>query len=150
MKLSVKDVPGQIRDAFPEYKGRKWNVKITDTVSFYDTYWSGGTKNDYRAVSLRNGEVADPLSGAFGMWYAPKEPKVKLPYGVVVVEHSFFQGKDVGITIHVRRDDLAMALPSASKNILMAGGKRRHATPTTRGTPSRLGALVSDINRLVR
>lgn len=122
IKLTAKDIPAIFRAAFPAYKGRKWTAQVGTKVYISDTNWSGGTKNTYRAVDLMTGLVTDPSPRALGPWYSPNEPTLEIPPHVVVLEHSIFMGKDSGITVHVRPDDIAHALPASP-----VGGKRRHA-----------------------
>jgi len=140
IKLSAKDVPAMLRAAFPNYHGRKWYVNVTTSVQMYDTYWSGGTRNQYVGVNLETGKVASPTAGAFGKFYDPNEPTVELQPGLAVVEHSMFMGKDAGITIHVHpaNANVARTLPSH------ASGKRRHAKPST------VGKLNADVRHLLR
>ena len=120
IKLTAKDVPAMLRRAVPGYHGRKWRANVTTSVQMYDTYWSGGTRNQYRAVNLETGMVGEPGSGAFGNFLNPREPTVELPPGVAIVEHSMFMGKDVGITIHVHPANVRSMLPARA-------GKKRHA-----------------------
>lgn len=119
IKLTAKDVPPAIRAAVPDYHGRKWHANVTTTVQMYDTYWSGGTKNEYVGVNLETGKVFEPLPRAFGTFDRPREPTVELEPGQAIVERSWFMGKDVGVTIHVHPSNVRGMLPAA-------GGKRRH------------------------
>ena len=135
IKLTAKDVPPAIRAAFPGYHGRKWRANVTTVVYMGDTYWSGGTRNEYVAVELATGRVASPDAGAFGTFLRPHEPQVELVPGAVIVEHSMFMGKDVGITIHVHPSNVRSMLPAR------AGGKRRHGGGAS--------ATAADVRRLL-
>jgi hypothetical protein len=135
IKLTAKDIPPMLRNVFPEYHGRKWRANVTTNVQMYDTYWSGGTRNQYRAVNLETGMIGEPGSGAFGNFLDPREPTVELPPGVAIVEHSMFMGKDVGITIHVHPSNVRSMLPAR------AGGKRRHGGGAS--------ATAADVRRLL-
>ena len=84
--------------AFPEYKGRKFAVEFTPTVTFYDTNWGGGSRNVYTAVSSdgRTATLSVPAP-----WINTVEGKtIEMPVDVLIVKHSFFCGKDMGITIY--------------------------------------------------
>ena len=95
-----KDAVRPIVEAtFPRYRGRTFKVGFTDTVSFHDTNWGGGSRNTYRAVRMDKGTVNDLPS--FAPWSNPVEGQtVDLPENVVVVEHSIFCGKDMGLRFY--------------------------------------------------
>lgn len=91
--------------AFPEWRGRKLFVKVRPDVFLSDTFWSGGTRNDYVAVELATGRTAPTLPKVG----TPREfggqggdVRVPIPEGVAIVEHSIFCGKDVGCTVYIR------------------------------------------------
>jgi len=97
IKLKKSQVRQILQMTFPEYRGRKYKIEFRDTVTFYDTNWSGGTRNTYRFVRA-DGKVADlPVAAP---WANPAERlTVEVPPDVLVVRHSFFCGQDMGITI---------------------------------------------------
>ena len=102
MNQSVKINTAQARPivamTFPEYRGRKFRVEFTATMTFYDTNWDGGTKNTYAAVRSDGKHERLPT---FSPWNNPVEGrKIDLPTDVLIVEHSHFCGTDCGITIY--------------------------------------------------
>lgn len=94
-KAQVKDI---LAATFPEYRGRKFKVEFASTVTFHDTNWGGGTKNTYIAIGS-NGRTARLSVPA--PWANPVEGKtVEMPANALVVKHTIFCGKDLGITIY--------------------------------------------------
>jgi len=97
IKLTKKQAEPILNATFPEYSGRKIRLEFTKTVSFYDTNWSGGTRNHYTAIH-NNDEVKEIYAPA--PWLNMIEgSKAELPENILVVMHSHFCGKDIGITI---------------------------------------------------
>lgn len=87
--------------AFPEYKGRKiriaYNVKKLSLRSF----WDGGSKSAFVIIRLQDMKrLPAPTSH-------PVFDRVQgvddfiIPEGYIVIEHIIFQGKDLGLRIHV-------------------------------------------------
>ena len=98
IKLNTKQARPVVQATFPEYKGRKFSIEFTTTVTMYDTNWGGGTRNVYKFVRS-DGNVASLPS--FAPWNNPVEGKtVDLPENVMMVEHSDFCGHDMGIRIY--------------------------------------------------
>lgn len=98
IKITRKQAAEIIKATFPNYTGKKIRVEFTSKVTFYDTNWSGGTRNVYAAVKAdgRTARVNVPAP-----WINAIEGKTfDLPADILVVEHSFFCGKDAGLTIY--------------------------------------------------
>jgi len=98
LKLNTKQAKPIVGQVFPNYKGRKFRIEFTKTVTFHDTNWGGGTRNYYAAVTAdgRAGNMHVPAP-----WVNPVEGKtVPLPPDVLLVEHAIFCGKDLGIRIY--------------------------------------------------
>lgn len=95
-----------LQNTFPNYKGRKISVVIADTF-IPDQSWSGGTRTLWKIFRL-DGKVYDPgrdySSGPFNPIEAFKPHQI--PDGCVVVQHTIFCGKDIGITILTKKVDL--------------------------------------------
>lgn len=114
-KLRKSDLPAALLAAFPNYSGRKFRLEVTESVTFYDLNASGGTWNRYTLVSL-DGQGAAALPHE-----SPFNPRVEgatfmLQPHFVVVEHSHFCGKDLGLRFHVHPSDVAKLLPIAGEN----------------------------------
>ena len=94
-KAQVKDI---LKATFPEYRGRTFKVEFAPTITFHDTNWGGGTKNTYAIIGSdgRTARLSVPAP-----WINPVEGKtVEMPTNALVVKHTVFCGKDLGITIY--------------------------------------------------
>jgi hypothetical protein len=93
-----KDVSRVCKIAFPEWNGRKVRIAYNVTRLHVDSYWSGGSRSYYVAVNLATGETQsasslNPLMDKLNNY-------TSIPEGFIIVEHSIFQGKDLGLIIH--------------------------------------------------
>jgi len=99
-KVRKAQVKPLVEASFPKYRGRTFKVEFTETVTFWDTNWSGGSRNSYRAVRMTDGAVSS-LPRNFAPWSNPVEGKeVEIPEDVVVVCHTIFCGKDLGLRFY--------------------------------------------------
>jgi len=102
MSRSIKVRKAEIRDilkaSFPEYRGRTYEVRFTDKIFIYNTNWSGGSRNVYVAVATDGRAVR---FNAPAPWDNPIEgERMAVPPDALIVEHCYFCGKDMGITIY--------------------------------------------------
>jgi hypothetical protein len=110
--LNAQEVPAVFRRAFPGYKGRRWRVRVAESVTLSQTYWSGGSKSTYRLLRLDNGATAQaPVDSPFDQ-RGIEGNTYEIPEGFAVVEHSRFCGKDMGLTIHAGPENLRPLLPA--------------------------------------
>ncbi len=91
-----------LKQALPDWKGRKVWVQFSPEVLIYDLNWSGGTKNTYIAVGVDGKMIPVPDAPPWGNPYEDK--KVALPTSdskslFVMVQHVLFCGKDSGVII---------------------------------------------------
>ena len=94
-KAQVKDI---LAATFPEYQGRKFRVEFAPTVSFYDTNWGGGSRNVYVAVGSDGRTVRLNVPAP---WVNTVEgTTMEMPQNILIVKHTIFCGKDLGITIY--------------------------------------------------
>lgn len=107
------------RAAFPSYSGRMFKVETLrpsedgSCTMNLRSYWDGGSRDYYAAVELATlRTVALPDSHPyFDRHSAPAGiERTIIPAGVVIVRHTIFCGKDLGLTVHVRPDDRNPAL----------------------------------------
>jgi len=102
MKVKKQDVWFLVEKAFPDYKGKKFLVQPTETVSFHNLNWSGGTKNTYKALALS----AKAKACSLAPWANPLEGQTKLlPKGCVVVKRTWTYGEEANITVFVHPED---------------------------------------------
>lgn len=91
-----------VAKAFPEYTGRKFRLEIGPHVTLWNTAWDGGSRSQYVAVDLVTGAVSRPKAEVVRAFpKSSRTPSVDIPVDKIVIEHTIFCGKDVGITIYV-------------------------------------------------
>lgn len=94
-----------INRCFPDYKGKK--VEISDSIpGSMNSYWDGGSRNTWAIYDLDTGKAQHvPSNHPF---FESDRPRTmndffgtdELPKNKLLVEHSIFQGKDMGIRIY--------------------------------------------------
>jgi len=101
---------------FPNYTGKKFSVS-TDVPSRIDSYWDGGSRTYYVFYDMTDGKTFNV--GSNHPFFEPNKPRELsgLPQGTVLVAHSIFCGKDMGITIYVNPADLANYIPAPSGDL---------------------------------
>lgn len=114
-----------LRASFPDYRGRKFRLDMTEAVHCSDTYWDGGSRSQYVGVNLATGKLM-PLPDLISGGYAPHADafykllsSVPLKPGLAIVRHSIFCGKDAGLTIHLHPADGPKSLLAAEKQTLL-------------------------------
>lgn len=96
IKLSRKEARPILDKTFPLYRGRKISLRFSETITFTDLNWSGGTKNTYAAVGVGGSSKLSPAAP----WDNPLEGMtLKMRPDVAIVVNAFFCGKDMGIEI---------------------------------------------------
>lgn len=111
-----QDVERIMRRAFPSYNGRKFRIMPQTYACMSDTYWDGGSRSQYVIVRLATGDqmaIPDLISGGFLPTASAAVEAFSsfiLPDGIGVVRHSIFCGKDSGLTLIVRPDNLPPTL----------------------------------------
>jgi hypothetical protein len=101
--VPAKEVKWLTSCAFSSKK-RETRIVVTETVTFQNTFWDGGSKSEYRAVKLESGETAI-LDGK----------TVTLEPGFAIVEHSVFCGKEVPLTVYLHPSNVTEKLLAAKK-----------------------------------
>jgi len=108
-KVPAKSIRWLTDQAFSTRK-REVTLEVSETVSFYNTFWDGGSKNTYRAVKLETGETASLVTGS-SPWSAVAEGKtVSLEPGIAVVEETVFCGKVMALRVHVHPENITALL----------------------------------------
>ncbi len=114
IKVTRKEVDVLARATFPEYKGRKFSVIAAEQVTLHDVNWGGGSRNQYRAVTLE-GQPLGSTDRFSQMWpgsHAAEGMTLPIPQGAVVVEHCIFCGKDLGLRFYINPADMPKYLPA--------------------------------------
>lgn len=96
-----------IKRCYPNYKGRK--ISISDNMpSRVSSYWDGGSRTYYKFYQPSTDKLIDV--GSNHPWFESHKPsefnKDLLPDSVVLVAHTIFCGKDLGITIYCKQPNL--------------------------------------------
>jgi hypothetical protein len=103
------------RAAFPSYAGRKFKLVVRDhPFTHFHSYWDGGSRTDYAVVELATMKAfAVPENGSAFVADLAGVEQASLPRpGFAVVAHSFFCGKDSGLTIYLHPENAAAFLPA--------------------------------------
>ena len=108
--LEKNDIPQVILNV-TGYTGRKFQVHLCDKVTLSGAYWSEGSRSTYTAINLATGVAKPAHSGISNPFQCPQAPTVNIPPQCVVVEHVIFRGRDMGLTIHARRETVTPLLP---------------------------------------
>lgn len=102
-----------VEKCYPDYKGRKFELTAYDPAKVFKcecNYWDGGTRSYWVGYNLVTGESMqipgqNPILNAYA-------PSGFLPENIIIVEHRFFCGQDIGIRIHVHPNNMAKLLPA--------------------------------------
>lgn len=94
-KAAVKEI---VKVTFPEYRGRTFKVQYTESVTFHDTNWGGGSRTEYKIVKRGVGVAKVTVDAP---WCNVIEGQtVELDHDHLIVAHSVFCGHDCGITVY--------------------------------------------------
>ncbi len=101
------------RAAFPDYKGRTFEIRVVEGPINCRSSWSGGSRTYFTFVKLDGSLVSKPApaQSAFDAPVAGLD-KVDLPTGVACVSHTYFCGRDLGLRLFIRPDAAAPLLPA--------------------------------------
>ena len=111
MRIQTPEVKQLALSAFPSYNGRKFSVEQFRGPMNLASCWDGGSKSDFVFVSLATGqhfsveENGTPYSNGGKILQCSE-----LPENVCLVEHRVFMGRETGVTIYVRPENLAKLL----------------------------------------
>jgi hypothetical protein len=114
IKVSITDpaIRKIVSACYPAYKGRK--IKVEAKTKYYmSNYWDGGSRDYAIAYHLASGATAAPTVSTTNPMRGQAHAEIEIPEGVAIVEHSIFQGKDVGIRIYVNPANMGKFLPEA-------------------------------------
>lgn len=105
-------VKKMVRLTFPDYKGRKFKLHVSDAPINCSSYWDGGSRSFFRFIKLDTLDTTPelPAQSMFDRKIAGIDC-VLLPPGYACIEHSMFLGRDNGITIHIPPESAGQLLP---------------------------------------
>ncbi len=96
------------------YNGTKIKVNVCTTVHIPSDAgtWSGGSRDLYRGVRLSDGASVSLVNTTSAPWDATRgDREIALTNGLVVVKHTTFESRDLGLTIYMHPDNAAPMLP---------------------------------------
>jgi hypothetical protein len=114
IKVSITDpaIRKIVKACYPDYKGRKVKVEGKSTYHM-SNYWDGGSRSYAIAYHLESGATMEPTQVSTNPMNRTAHASVEIPEGVVIVEHSIFMGKDVGIRIYANPVNVARFIPGS-------------------------------------
>jgi hypothetical protein len=126
VKVSRKQVEKILNATFPDYKGRLVFIEPVESVTLHDLNWSGGSRSQYRTCTLDGQPVgsADRYNQMHPMNHQAESAKIPMLPDVLIVRHSIFCGKDVGIDIYVHPNSQLGAMVAA----VIAGRRPKELT----------------------
>lgn len=110
--LTAEQVPATLAG---DYRGKKFKAKICTTVEIPADAgtWHGGARDVFYAIRLSDGRGVPLTDTMSAPWDSSRSYRnIALQPGIVVVCHSQFNGKDMGLTFHMLASDAAPLLPA--------------------------------------
>lgn len=102
-KTSHPQIVKIARHAFPMYTGRKFRLEYVarlDCSNESGAMGGGGTQSDYRFVRLDNGAMLTVSPVGLGESWTGRT--AEMMEGLAAVEHSYFCGQDMGLTVYLK------------------------------------------------
>ena len=106
-----------------KYHGKKYQVSVQEkyTIRAETGIWSGGSRTTARLVEIATGESFQLSDNTSAPWDDSRKNKcIDIKPGFVVVEHSYFGGKDMGNRFYARSADIAPMLPKPESDLTRA------------------------------
>jgi len=99
--------------AFPSYNGKTFCVSEFTGPMRLDSSWEGGSRSYFVVLDLASlRSITIPENGTPFSNGGKIERISELPVNAAVIEHCLFCGKDLGIRIYVRPENMAKMLPA--------------------------------------
>lgn len=95
---------------FPAYRGRSVCVVAAESLTLHNTQWSGGSRTQYVLISLRPIKAMPIPSAPFLQHSQMHETPQEIRPGFAIVSHSYFCGKDGGLTIYLHPSEMPKRL----------------------------------------
>lgn len=111
--LDAEMVPASLRGS---YSGKKFRAVVCESVTIpMDAgLWEGGSRETYRAIRLSDSSCVALSKDNASPWSSERrEQKFALESGIVVIKHTQFCGKDMGLTFYVHPNDAVRLLPAS-------------------------------------
>ncbi len=106
----TSEVKAMAHTAFPSYTGRKFKLDNSGRPVNMTSHWDGGSRDQFVILQLGSGQTKPvPQNGT--MFDHINVQDTAVPPGFIIVEHTIFCGKDLGITFHVNPETALGFLP---------------------------------------
>lgn len=99
MKLNKAQVKKVLAITYPDYKGRTFRLEFKEKY-YPANFWSGGTR-DYFTVLEQHPDGIKATSWGTNPFLNDAHEPFEIPLNAIVVERTYFCGKDLGIRIYV-------------------------------------------------
>ena len=113
--LNHNDMPEEAKRlfkvAFPSYAGRKFKIRAVSGSVNMRSSWGGGSRDYFKVVSFCGETFEMPAQSMFDQKVEGSDAFM-IPEGMAVVQHSIFNGKDMGLTIIVPEQRVKGLLPA--------------------------------------
>jgi len=109
----VKDLAKAI---YSDYNGRKFHIQKQESYQ-PSNYWDGGSRTYSVAIDFRGQRVLMPTHESTVPWNKQAHDSFEIPQGVGILEHTYFCGKDMGITLVIHPNQ-TLSLENNSQNLL--------------------------------
>lgn len=110
-KISKKQIPSFLLLAYPDYRGRKFSVTITNRVYMHD-YWDEGSRTYLIAANLDTQEIFSPSTKINNPFNPDAHKVLDIPENVCIIEHVIFCGKDLGLRFNINPVNAPLFLTS--------------------------------------
>lgn len=118
-----------VRAAYPNYTGRKFSFETRETVDVRSN-WDGGSRDYYVLLqilpdgSIKTAEI--PQMSAFDRQYqGADDVRTDMVPNLVIVRHSIFCGKDMGITMIVHPTMMNAGLLPMTQSAELSDNEKR-------------------------
>ena len=112
--LEPNQVPAFLRGA---YKGKQFSAQVCTEIEIdnHAGYWDGGSRTTFEVVRHDGKRLSLCDTSQHPLFKRPGETSYKMVPGFVIVEHSIFCGRDMGLRFHVHPDDVVKMLPNMTQ-----------------------------------
>jgi hypothetical protein len=106
-KITAKSHPLLVKlmkSVYPDYKGRKFKLTITDESFETHSYWSGGSKTYFKFINY-SGNILNIPDNRHPCFQHEENRTTKLVKGLACIKNEIFCGHDMGLEIMLHPDE---------------------------------------------
>lgn len=102
INVNIKDIKEIVEKTFPNYNGKKAIIEIIEkySISSVDLNWSGGSKTEVVILKYENDNWRIIELTNISPWKYQEWTGI-IPINVMIVEHKYFCGTDMGIFCYI-------------------------------------------------